>query len=361
MNFTILGQGTGLPEYSMAQDIVVEYAKKVSCHTDEQRRLLPALYRMTGVKRRHSVLLEAPEDQESRQSFFPYPDNGNDLGPGIGQRMEKYEKCALVLAEQAAREALSQSELAPDDITHLVTVSCSGFYAPGVDVGLIQELGLRRTVQRTHVGFMGCHGALNGLRVARGFTHGDPNARVLLCAVELCSLHYHYGWEPEQIVANALFADGAAAIVGSGEPVADRWRVVGTGSCLMPDSQDAMTWRIRDHGFVMSLSPHVPDLICTHLRGWMEEWLAGYGMTLPEIRSWAIHPGGPRIIQSAAKALDLDKDVTEDSREILKTHGNMSSPTILFILKKMRERNAPLPLVAMAFGPGLMVEAVLIV
>jgi predicted naringenin-chalcone synthase len=315
---------------------------------------------MTGVKRRHSVLLEAPEDEEHRQSFFPYPENGNSRGPGIGERMGRYETEALPLARQASLAALEQSGVAAEDITHLVTVSCSGFYAPGVDVGLIKELGLRRSVQRTHVGFMGCHGALNGLRAARGFTHGDPSARVLLCAVELCSLHYHYGWDPEQIVANALFGDGAAAVVGGGEPVVDKWRIVNTGSCLMPDSQDAMTWRIRDHGFEMSLSPRVPDLICTHLRGWVEEWLGQSGMKLSDIQSWAIHPGGPRIIQSASKALDLEKEATEDSREILKTHGNMSSPTILFILKKMRERDAPLPLIAMAFGPGLMVEALLI-
>src|SRR5262249_24576482 len=154
--------------------------------------------------------------------------------------------------------ALAHSGLAARQLTHLVTVSCTGFFAAGVDRVLIHDLGLAPTVQRTHVGYMGCHGAINGLRVARAFA-GEPDARVLLCAVELCSLHYHYGWNPQKMVANALFADGAAAVVGApaGAAPAGAWQVTAAGSCLLPDSADAMRWTVGDHGFGMTLSKRV--------------------------------------------------------------------------------------------------------
>src|SRR5206468_5355252 len=143
-------------------------------------------------------------------------------------------------------------------ITHLLTVSCTGFLAPGIDVMLIQNLNLSPSVERTHVGYMGCHGALNGLRAARAFADANPAAVVLLCAVELCSLHYHYGWDPQRIVANAIFADGAAAIVGTRakeEPSA--WKMRASGSCILPDSAEAMGWTVVDHGFEMTLSKKV--------------------------------------------------------------------------------------------------------
>src|SRR5262249_8546649 len=218
-----------------------------------------------------------------------------------------YAQHAGPLALAASRRALEQSALAPDQITHLITVSCTGFVAPGVDRVLITGLGLLGTVERTQVGVMGCHGAFNGLRAARAFTGSDPEARVLVGAVELCSLHYHYGWDPEKMVANALFADGAAAAIGAGAGPADAWRLTATGSCLFPDSADAMTWAIGDHGFEMTLSPRVPDLIGAHLRPWLESWLGSHGVRLAEVASWAIHPGGPRILLAIEKALGLPR------------------------------------------------------
>ena len=338
------------------------YAARASCWTEEHRRLLPKLYRLSGVDRRASVLLDKPEGDEERQSFFPIPTDESDLGPTMRTRMERYECEAGPLAARAAGNALQSGEIDPDSITHLVTVSCSGFYAPGVDVTLIKSLGLRTTVERTHVGFMGCHGAFNGLRVAKAFVESDPKARVLTCAVELCSLHYQYGWDPEQTVANALFADGAAAAVGggAGDSSPEPWRLAATGSCLIPDSEDAMSWRLGDHGFKMSLSARVPDLICAHLRPWMESWLAQHGLTLPDIESWAVHPGGPRILKAAGKALGLERDAMGVSRDILSQCGNMSSPTILFILERLRREDAPRPCVALGFGPGLVAEAMLL-
>lgn len=361
MKFTILGQGEAVPDRSLSQEDAVQYALANGAFNEEQQRVLPALYRMSGVKRRHTVLLDGYESNGTYKTLFPPSEGIDDKGPTIRERMLKYEEQSPLLAVGSSREALAAADTLPEAITHLVTVSCSGFAAPGVDISLIRELGLRQTVQRVHVGFMGCHGALNGVRVARSIAESNPKARVLLCAVEVCSLHYHYGWDPEKVVANALFADGSAAIVGAagGGEEAGQWAVKDTGSCLIPDSEDAMSWCVRTHGFEMSLSPRVPDLICTHLRGWMEGWLGDNGLALSDIKSWAIHPGGPRILSSAAKALDLPKDALDISKGVLRDYGNMSSPTILFIVKRLRDSGAELPCVALAFGPGLMAEAVL--
>src|SRR5260370_23242924 len=172
-------------------------------------------------------------------SVFLPRDGPDDPGPSTGQRMQHYVGEAGSLAIQAARQALREAAVESRSLTHLVTVSCTGFRTPGVDIELIKKLGLKPTIERTHIGFMGCHGALNGLRVARAFTGAMPSARVLLCAVELCGLHYHYQWSPKNMVSNALFADGAAAVVGV--PVAaapaGAWQAAASGACLFPASE----------------------------------------------------------------------------------------------------------------------------
>ncbi|MEE9212484.1 MAG: hypothetical protein V3U29_07510, partial [Phycisphaeraceae bacterium] len=263
MSVAILGIGTAKPAHSIAQADAAEVAKLRCCHTDQHERVLPTLYRRTHVDRRNSVLLDSSNGKRLRQSFYPPAGDRTDRGPTTAQRMQRYTQDAAPLAVAAIREALKYSGTAPSQISQLVTVSCTGFFAPGVDVGLIKQLGLSPTVGRTHIGFMGCHGALNGLRIVSALTEADAKARVLMCAVELCSLHFHYGWDPDKIVANALFADGAAALVATrtAEAASENWRLVGNGSYVVPDSEGEMTWRIGDHGFVMTLSARVPALI----------------------------------------------------------------------------------------------------
>jgi predicted naringenin-chalcone synthase len=276
--------------------------------------------------------------------------------------MQCFAQEATPLAVSAARKALDEAGFAPESITHLVSVSCTGFFAPGVDVALIKQLGLPPTIQRTQVGFMGCHGAVNGLRVAQAHVDASAEARVLLCAVELCTLHLYYEWDPMRNVANALFADGAAALAcvpGAGGRE-DSWRVAATGSCLFPDSEDAMRWEIGDHGFDMLLSPRIPMLIAHGLRPWLEGWLAQHKLRLEEIGSWAVHPGGPRILSAVEETLGLPREALADSRGVLADYGNMSSPTVLFILDRLRQRQARRPCVVLGFGPGLIVEAALV-
>jgi predicted naringenin-chalcone synthase len=366
MTFAILGMGTALPARRVDQAEAVAAARVLCARTPRQAELLPVFYRLTGIDTRHlamdpQVVHDVLNGTRLSGSDFLPGGGADDRGPTTRQRMRHYAREAGPLAVAAARLALDQSGLPPRRVSHLVTVSCTGFHAPGVDRALLTGLDLAPTAERTHVGFMGCHGAFNGLRVARAFTGADPEARVLVCAIELCSLHYHYGWDPEKMVANALFADGAAAVVGAPPAAAPggAWRVAATGSCLFPDSGDAMTWAIGDHGFEMTLSARIPDLLGRHLGPWLAAWLAAHGLTPAAVASWAVHPGGPRILTAIEEALGLPRTATAVSREVLAECGNMSSPTVLFILDRLGRRQAPRPCVALGFGPGLVAEALL--
>jgi predicted naringenin-chalcone synthase len=364
MSFAILGIGTALPPTRLSNSEAERVARAMCCSTPGHAELVSVLYRHAGINSRH-VLFDEAEVRDvldgTRHTGSPFlPDGVDHPGPTTSVRMQTYEEHALPLALRAAEAALSDAALDAAKITHIVTVSCTGFAAPGVDVGLIKRLGLRPTTERTHVGFMGCHGAINGLRVARAYADADPAARVLLCAVELSSLHYHYGWNPKRMVANALFADGAAAVVGGRMDDSEHWRVAATGSCLFPDSEYAMTWHVGDHGFDMTLSTRVPNLIAANLRPWVERWLRQHSLTIAEVASWAVHPGGPRVLTDVEQALGLAPALTAVSREVLGECGNMSSPTVLFLLDRLRRQNAARPCVAIGFGPGLVAEAALI-
>jgi predicted naringenin-chalcone synthase len=366
MSFAILGLGTAVPGTDLPQEQGQQVALRLGYRTAEQASWLQSIFDNLGIRRRHIVL--GPDVvwdivHGTRASGSPFLPSGapDDRGPTTAQRMQHYAAGAGPLALQAARRALEQSGLKPASVSHLVTVSCTGFQAPGVDVELIRQLGLSPGTQRTHLGFMGCHGALNGLRVASAFAGAEPEALVLVCAVELCSLHYHYPWDPQKVIANALFADGAAAVVGTGAAagVSPLWRVTASGSYVFPDSADAMTWTVGDHGFAMTLSRHVPGLIARNLRPWLTAWLNRHGLALAEVGSWAVHPGGPKILDAVEEALGLSRAATRVSREVFAEHGNMSSPTVLFILAHLHKRGENRPCVALGFGPGLTVEAAL--
>lgn len=363
----IVGLGSASPEHSISQADVAAANELFCAGEDERQRLIPALYRRAGVRKRHSVLLQAAAGEPlARQSLYWAARDVTDGGPTTLQRMQVYEREAPRLLGRAGRAAVADAGLEPSRFTHLVTVSCTGFHAPGTDTWLIEEIGLPRDIERTHVGFMGCHGALNGMRVASSFTRADPRARVLLCAVELCTLHFFYGWDAEKIVANSLFGDGAGALVGIAtdngghRTPASAWNVAASGTYLMPDTADAMTWRIGDHGFHMTLSAKVPGMIRRHLEGWLSRWLSSQGLAVADIATWAVHPGGPRILSACADVLDLDTDDLAVSHEVLRDFGNMSSATLLFVLERLRRRDAPMPCVALGFGPGMVVEATLL-
>ncbi|TWT98265.1 type III polyketide synthase [Stieleria varia] len=374
MQCSIVGLGTALPAGAVAQEDALAMSSEVICDSPKQERLLRTLFRKSGVKTRRTAI-PWQTGYEWAKGAHVESDGGSVAtafevcnGPPTGHRMDLYAKFAPPLAERASRAALDISPVSPQDITHLVTVSCTGFSAPGVDIHLLQSLGLPGSTQRVHVGFMGCHGAINGLRAARGLAAADPDANILMCCVELCSLHYRMTWDAEAMAGNALFADGAAAVVINNQSNNEMHplTLADTQSCLLPDTTDKMSWMVGDHGFEMRLSGAVPDSIHENLRPWLQAWLAKHDLTLDDVQDWIVHPGGPRILDAVVDSLDLPTDSVTVSREVLSELGNMSSPTVLFVLQRCLAQQAAAgekrngPRVLLGFGPGLVAEAALL-
>ena len=363
MNLALKGIGLATPGFRISQEDACELTYDMSCDSAEQRRKMSAIYRRSGVRERGSVLLRTSDGSlDERETFYLPRIHPDDRGPGTAARMRLYQAESLPLAVQASCTALNAAGYSAGKVTHLITVSCSGFSAPGIDVGLIQDLQLDRSTPRTHVGFMGCHAAFNALRIASAIAAADPAALVLVCAVELCSLHHFYGWDPEKIVANALFADGAGAAVcgDKGRNENSNLCVLRHGSTVIDGTLDAMSWNIGDNGFEITLSQEVPQLIEKHLRPWLDSFLRAEGLRVESVGSWAIHPGGPRILDACRKALALTEDHLAISRQILAAHGNMSSATIFFLLDRLKQLDATRPIVALGFGPGLTIEAMIL-
>lgn len=356
---------TGTPDLRKPQDEAAAFMTQIESLSERLRSRLPAVYRGSAIDARHSCIPDYGEDDPEAFDFFPATWT-LEPAPSTAERNARYRAAAVPLAEDVAQRALQQAAVPPEEVTHVIAVSCTGFFAPGLDVELVKRLGLPPTTQRTVIGFMGCYAAFNALRVAHSFCQSEPNARVLIVCVELCTLHFQIEDSLESVVVNALFADGAAAAVlsaRSGADAAGRMAYRGSRSVLDDDSAEAMTWTIGDTGFQMGLSSRVPDVIATHLPAYTDALLSAHSQTPADVDFWAIHPGGRRIVERAKDVLGLtDADVAA-SLSVLRDYGNMSSPTILFVLKRLldtRPTNGaaadPTSGVAMAFGPGLTIE-----
>ncbi len=356
----LLGIGTALPAGSVDQATAAALSRGLVANDDRQGRLLEGLFRRSGVQQRHSVLVDA---EAGTQDFYAPRAGVDDSGPDTEARMQRYELEAGSLAVRASQKGLDDAGVKASEVTHLVTVTCTGFHAPGPEITLIDDLGLSTDVARVAVGFMGCHGAFNGLRLADAIVRAEPAARVLVCAVELCSLHFSYQWDSPKLVANALFADGAAAFVCANDVVDDprrdgsaRLTLDRFASRLIPGSRGAMSWRIGSHGFEMTLSADLPGIIEKQLPEWLGPWMrdAADGAATTH---WAVHPGGPRILDAVQRGMSLDGAALDRSRHILAQHGNMSSATVGFILDDLRRSASTGAGVALGFGPGLVAEA----
>jgi predicted naringenin-chalcone synthase len=268
-----------------------------------------------------------------------------------GARMRVYEARAGELAFQAAVELDDDLE----GITHLVVVSCTGFAAPGLDLELIDRLALSPRVERTSIGFMGCYAAINALRLARHVVRSEPNARVLVVSLELCTLHLQETSDLEQVLSFLIFADGAAAALVTGER-----RGLGldrSTTMLAREAADQITWRIGGAGFDMKLAGGVSAAIAACLPGQLRDILSG--APAKAIEHWAVHPGGRSILDAVARALALPPDKLAPSRDVLRRYGNMSSATVLFVLKEMLASRVRGPGCAIAFGPGLAIESLM--
>lgn len=354
----IIGLGTALPAHSISQTEACLLAKTYCCQDERDARILEQLYRRTEINRRSTVLVPEKVKQSAVADFFPARNHAFDFGPTTAERMRRYNLDAACLSATASRLALLDSQLEAESISHLVTVSCTGFAAPGFDLRLIEALCLDPQIYRTHIGFMGCHGAMNALRVAEGFCAADDNAKVLVCATEICSIHFQYGWVSDSLVANSLFADGSAAIVLGKRQGGLCYG--GSRSYVLPGSANAMSWNVGDNGFTMTLSPTVADLIERYLPLFLTTWLNDKGLAIDEVNSWAVHPGGPRILDAVEHCLALAPDALNTSRQVLAECGNMSSPTVLFILQRLLAAKQEFPCVMLGFGPGLTIEAAMI-
>lgn len=346
---SILSIGTAVPERGIAQSDAATMACAVAGGSMDERSLR-LLYRRARVSQRGSVLAD------DRGLIPAYAPDRHELT--TGERMELYRAHAADLACAAAADALARSGVKAKAITHIVTASCTGFEAPGVDQAIVRRLGLSADVRRTHIGFMGCHAAVNALAAGAAFARAEADARVLVCCAELCTLHFARSGGADVQVANALFADGAAAAVlaASDEGV----QINKFASTIIPGTQGMMSWRIGDHGFEMQLSASVPEVLAREVPRWVDGWLRTEGLGRADVGHWAIHPGGPRILSALETSLGLGEGAADLSRRVLAAHGNMSSATVLFILKRMLEHEASGPIVALAFGPGLAGEGMLI-
>ena len=356
--------GTATPAFCFPQVQIAEFmADALQLRGDDRRRLV-ALHRSTHIQQRHTVIGDYGSSNGNFQ-FFP---NTPDLEPfpSVSARMGAYRQHAAPLAVRAITDCLKDYptfQLA--DVTHLITVSCTGMYAPGLDIELIELLGLQTSTQRTAINFMGCYGAFNGLKLADTICRAEPDAKVLVVCVELCSLHFQKSTADDHLLSNALFADGAAAVLVEAQPKPGIALQMNTFFCdLVLAGKQEMAWHIADFGFEMTLSSYVPDLIEKGIRQLVNRLLQHTDVALELISHFAIHPGGRRILEVIEQQLGLKPEDNRYAYQILRQYGNMSSPTVLFVLaalcKDLDSSHAQQNILSCAFGPGLTLESMVL-
>jgi predicted naringenin-chalcone synthase len=358
----LLAIGTAVPPHSASQEAVGNWMASSFPNRPAVQRLIRSLYAYSGIETRYGCTTEYL--QPAATSPFA-PGRKLEETPTTAERLAIYEREAPPLGVAAARSALARyGALAGanvdglrDAVTHLVVVSCTGFFAPGLDFVIARDLGLSPSVGRIVIGFMGCSAAFNGLRTAAQIVRADPDARVLVVSVELCSLHIQPGTRRDDLVSASLFADGAAAALVGMPTATDRhyFLLDAFHTDMKPDTQHEMVWQIGDHGFTLRLSPRIPDHLTDVAPAAL---LAVMAARAPSF--WAIHPGGRAIVDGLQELFGLADEAVAASREVLRDFGNLSSATILFVLNRLADKladgDATLTGVAMAFGPGLTVE-----
>ena len=365
----ILSIGTAVPAYRAAQADVGAWMAASFVNHPARARLIRMLCANSGIATRQSCIPDYfLPPQESRFA----PGAPAERSPSTAERMAIYEREAAPLGASAAEQAIAnyaekyQTELGvtTQRVTHLVVASCTGFYAPGLDFVLAQQLGLTKTVERTLIGFMGCSAMFNSLRAANQIVLADPDALVLIVSVELCSLHTQPDPLQDQLIGASIFADGASACL-VGRPLmgqGDYFTLNRFHTSMKPDTESEMAWQIGNYGFALRLSPRVPEHLAEAAPTTLAALFEG-----DQPHFWAIHPGGSAILDRLARAFALDKSQIAASRAVLRDNGNLSSATILFVLAEVAREftqaaqdgngtTRPMEGVAMAFGPGLVIE-----
>ncbi|GAB4114357.1 MAG: type III polyketide synthase [Thermoflexibacter sp.] len=352
--------GTANPSTKVAQSQIASFMAKALQLDKVGERRLRMLYKSTAIDFRYSVINDYA--QLADFEFFP---NTNDLEPfpNTTARMKLYEQYAADLCVKAIDNCLQNKDLLTK-ITHLITVSCTGMYAPGIDIEIIEKLGLPTHTQRICINFMGCYAAINALKVADAICKSDAQAYVLIADVELCTLHFQKENTENHLLANAIFADGAGAMLVQAQKAEGKaFSLEGFYCDLAFEGRDDMAWFVRDFGFEMRLSSYVPKLLEGKMKELIFNLLSKFGLTLAEIDTLAIHPGGKKILETAEKILALPPQKNQYAYEVLRNFGNMSSVTIIFVLKNILEnfdfQKDTANILSMAFGPGLTVESAL--
>lgn len=348
---------TAVPEAAYAQEDIRDLFLSQAELSRRSARLLRAVFDASAISQRYSVIRGLGSDAPEEASLFYEPQTHRLLRPDTGQRNEVYQRESPALFRAAGEQALRESGYTAADVTHVVTASCTGFFAPGPEYRLVRDLQLSPQTQRYHIGFMGCYAAFPALRLAATISQTDPQAVVLVVCAELCTLHLTVADHMDALLSSSLFADGAAGAVVSARPGPlhfDRF------SCnLTPPGtgEEAMAWTIGNAGFDMVLTSAVPDLVAAHVRDALAPTLDG----VPAPQHWAIHPGGRSILDNVQAAFDLSDEQLKPSRNVLAHYGNMSSATVMFVLRELL--HDPLvsgQLCAVAFGPGLTIESALL-
>ena len=376
MAVTLRGLSTAVPATVLVQDEVRDVFAAQPGLGRLGQRIVATSFNVSGIERRHSVLDELRWDAHPDDPVFFDAESGELLLPGTKVRNELYAEHATSLYVEAGRAAIEATPgIEASDVTHVITVSCTGFYAPGPDFMIARDLGLNPGVERYHLGFMGCYASIPALRIATQLAKADASAVVLVVSVELCTLHLRASNDPDTIVASSLFADGAGSGIVTARPTEPGEKAFDLdrfATRITPVGEGDMAWKIGDHGFEMVLSNAIPAIIDDHITGALEPLfehddalaaaLAGDGSS-EAIEHWAIHPGGRSILDKVESRLGLSEAQLVPARETLRDYGNMSSATVLFVLRNILHSDAAADgdrVAAMAFGPGLTVESALL-
>lgn len=350
---------TSVPEFKFKQDELRERMKNVVEGTERDRRIIHQIYSRSGIQTRHSVVNDFQETG-SHTLFF----NGQGASPGTQSRNDIYIREGRKLFVDVAKKLVSDTSNITDEITHLITVSCTGFYAPGPDFDIIRALNLKSGIERYHLGFMGCYASIPALKLADQICRADEDATVMIVSVELCTLHFQANPKLDDLLSASVFADGGAgAIISSKTPASTGYRIDGFASALMDKGEDDMAWSIGDKGFNMTLSSYIPELLGEGLEDFLKPVFKDYDISLWDIDVWGVHPGGRAILDKVQNVLNLPKETLKASRAVLSNFGNMSSATILFVLKELLKNDsvsADSKALALAFGPGLTLESALL-
>lgn len=365
MSTKIISIGLANPDHKIEQKSVFEFMGTAHGFEGDNLSRLKALYRATGIKNRYSVITDYSSSDRKQWQFYP-PNDALNPFPSTKQRAELYSKEAAQLSIKSINAAIAETRLQPKDFTHLITVSCTGMYAPGLDIDLVHQLGLSTSIERTCVNFMGCYAAFTAIKLGNQICQANSSAKVLIVCTELCTIHFQREKDEDNLIANAIFGDGSAAVVMSSNKEDSKQAFVLSPQAflneLYPEGASEMAWNIGNHGFEMKLSTYVPALIEKGINHLVER-LKSKSLS-KSIEHFAFHPGGKRILEVIESELGVTKAQDWAGRKVLEAYGNMSSPTILFVLKilwdSLSEENEGDQILGLAFGPGLTMESMLL-